>query len=406
MARLFATAMRAKGLKFIMTMHHAWNFTGYFVYPPVTQTVDSLKKLYGQLDTTRENQLWTDKLKEIIDGYQPDLIWQDLYLVRIPESRRLDFLAYYYNKAVDWGKEVVVTSKDGFQSGEMVDYERGGPAAITPAYFLSDEAVSSSSWCYTQGIAYYSTKKILHRLIDLVSKNGNLLLNISPMADGTIPQGQRTILLGVGDWLRRYGESIYATRAWSVYGEGPTLMGGGTFTAPVEGTKTDFRFTRSKDSTVLYAIALGWPGNGATASITTLNSKVYDLSGLSSVVLLDSIAGGTPKTLTYTQDTTALKVVMPATMPYTALAYVLKLTFANKIPQVSCPLKNPFAQYEAENFTSSSGAVKAETCPEGGQNLGYIANGNWVSYCMSISRMELPSSLPACRRTQVRAAAE
>jgi len=76
-----------------MSMHHAWNFTGYWTYAPVTQTVDSLKKLYGQLDTTRENQLWTDKLKEIIDGYQPDLIWQDLYLVRIPESRRLDFLS-------------------------------------------------------------------------------------------------------------------------------------------------------------------------------------------------------------------------------------------------------------------------------------------------------------------------
>ena len=78
---------------------------------------------------------------------------------------------------------------------------------------------------------------MLHSLIDRVSKNGNMLLNIAPMADGTIPAGQRTILLGIGDYLKRFGESVYATRAWDVYGEGPTKMGGGSFTTPREGTQ-------------------------------------------------------------------------------------------------------------------------------------------------------------------------
>lgn len=187
LAGLFAKSIRAKNMKFIMTMHHAWNFNGYWKYPTVTQTDASLKKLYGQLPVAEEQQLWYDKLKEIIDGYQPDLIWQDLYLSPIPEALRLKFLAYYYNKSVDWKKDVVVTSKDGFKTGELHDYERGGPADLTSDYWLTDDAVSSTSWCYIQGMTYYTNAQMLHSLIDRVSKNGNLLLNIAPMADGSIP---------------------------------------------------------------------------------------------------------------------------------------------------------------------------------------------------------------------------
>ena len=383
LAQLFATAIRAKSMKFMMSMHHAWNFTGYWQYPPTKYTDTSLQKLYGQMDTAKENQLWTDKLKEIIDGYQPDLIWQDLYLARIPENRRLDFLSYYYNKAVDWGKEVVVTSKDGFQTGEMHDYERGGPADITYPYWLTDDAISSSTWSYTSGMGYYTTTAMLHSLIDRVSKNGNMLLDIAPMADGTIPAAQRTILVQMGDWLKKFGESIYATRAWEVYGEGPTKMGGGAFTTPVAGTNKDIRFTRDKGDSTLYAIVLGWPGNDSTLRITTLNSKRFTATGMTAV-MLPATAGATPIALSYSQDTGSLKVRMPASKPYTALAYVVKMTFGGKtVPSVTCPSRNPFQKTEAESFDASSGAVKAETCSDtgGGQNLGYITAGNWVSYC-------------------------
>jgi alpha-L-fucosidase len=321
LAKLFATAIRAKGMKFIMTMHHAWNFTGYWEYPPPTQTDASLKKLYGQLSTAQEEQLWSDKLKEIIDGYQPDLIWQDLYLSRIPESRRLEFLAYYYNKAIEWNKDVVVTSKDGFQKGEMHDYERGGPADITYPYWLTDDAISSSTWCYTQGMGYYSTAQMLHSLIDRVSKNGNLLLDIAPMADGTIPQQQKTILLTMGDWLHKYGESIYATRAWTVYGEGPTKMGGGAFTAPKAGTNKDFRFNRSKDTSTLYAICLGWPGNNTQVTISSITQTRFAAKGV-------YLFGNTPGTYTqcnFTQNAQGLTFTTPSTQPYTALAYAFKI---------------------------------------------------------------------------------
>ena len=380
LVKLLTDAFRAKGMKIVCSNHNAYNFTGYYDHVPA-QSDTNLQKLYGQMGTAREEQFWLDKQKEVIDGYQPDMIWNDFNVAQISERMRLKFLAYYYNKGVDWNKEVVVTYNDGFnQNGEILQYERGGPGNLTSYYWLTEDAISSSSWCYTVGIGYYSTAQMLHSLIDRVSKNGNLLLNISPMADGTIPQGQRDVLLGMGDWLRRFGESIYLTRAWVAYGEGPTKMGGGSFTTPVAGTAQDFRFTRDKANTVLYAIILGWPGNGATAQITTLNSKRFDVSGLTGISLLGATAG-TYIGVSYSQDTGALKVTMPSTQPYSALAYVLKLTFSSQIPPLSCPAKNPYVQMEAENFDNSYGAVQAETCGEGGQNLGYIQNGDWVSYC-------------------------
>lgn len=324
LAKLFSTSIRARGMKFIMTMHHAWNFTGYWVYPPVTQTDASLKKLYGQLGTTAQEQLWIDKLKEIIDGYQPDLIWQDLYLGRISEAKRLEFLAYYYNKSVDWGKDVVVTSKDGFQKGEMSDYERGGPADITTPYWLTDDAINSNSWSYVTGMSYYSNAQMLHSLIDRVSKNGNLLLNISPMADGTIPQAQRTLLLAMGDWLRRFGSSIYATRVWSVYGQGPTKMGGGSFTKPLAGTGQDVRYTRAKDTSAVYAIFLGWPGNGTKVSLTGFGTSRLKMPSNAKVQLMGATPG-TDVSLTFTQDANGLNVTFPSSAPYTALAYPVRV---------------------------------------------------------------------------------
>jgi alpha-L-fucosidase len=326
-----ANAIRGKGLKLLTSLHHAYHFNGYYDHVP-GQSTATLKKLYGQLGTTGENQLWYDKLREVVDGYQPDIIWQDFDLTLVQESQRLNFLSYYYNRAVAWNKDVTATYKDGFDNlGEVFDFERGGPAGIQTPYWLTDDSVSSSSWCYTVGIGYYSTVAMLHSLIDRVSKNGNMLLNIAPMADGTIPSGQQSILLGMGDYLKRFGESIYATRAWSVYGEGPTKMGGGSFTGPVQGTNKDIRFTRSKDNTVLYATVLGWPGS--TLTITTLNSNQINLSNLSGVQLLNSTAGSYTNLPTRSQDGSGLHISMPSSnAPFSALAYVVKLTFTGQIP--------------------------------------------------------------------------
>ncbi|MFF7987822.1 alpha-L-fucosidase [Streptomyces sp. NPDC007901] len=328
--KLFTTAIRAKNLKLLVAMHHAYNFNGYYDHVPA-QTDPSLKKLYGQLGSTAENQLWYDKLKEVVDRAQPDILWEDFDLTKVDETQRLNFLSYYYNQANAWGKEVVATYKDGFNGhGEVFDYERGGPADRTAPYWLTDDSISSSSWCYTQGIGYYSTQQMLHSLIDRVSKNGNMLLNIAPMADGTIPQGQKDVLLGIGDYLKRFGESMYATRAWTQYGEGPTRMGGGAFTAPLVGTAQDIRFTRSKGNTALYATVLGWPGS--SLKIKTLGSDRINLSSLTSVKLLDSTTGTYINLAAPTQDSSGLTVTLPSSAPFTAGAYVLKLSFSGQIP--------------------------------------------------------------------------
>ncbi|MBV8482002.1 MAG: alpha-L-fucosidase, partial [Verrucomicrobia bacterium] len=288
---LFEKAIRAKNLKFLAALHTAYNFNGYYQYVPY-QTDPSLRKLFGQLPTSQENQLWLNELQEVINGYQPDIIWQDFDLVNVYEQKRLQFLADYYNSAAKLGKQVVATYKDGFNSfGEVYDYERGGPGDVVTPYWLTDDAISPTSWCYVVGMTFYSLPQELDSLIDHVSKNGNLLLNISPMADGTIPQEEQNLILGIGSWLKSFGESIYSTRYWFTYGEGPTKMGGGAFVAPVAGTAQDIRFTRSKDNTTLYAIAMGWPGNGAQLSITTLNSNRIDLSTLTAVQLLGPQAG-------------------------------------------------------------------------------------------------------------------
>ncbi|MER6030933.1 alpha-L-fucosidase [Streptomyces sp. NPDC001851] len=330
--QLFTTAIRAKGLKLLVAMHHAYHFNGYYDHVPA-QSDPSLQKLYGQLGRAQENQLWYDKLKEVIDLARPDILWQDFDLSRVDETQRLNFLSYYYNQARAWGREVVATYKDGLDSkGEVFDYERGGPADLTAPYWLTDDSISSSSWCYTQGIGYYSVQQMLHSLIDRVSKNGNMLLNIAPMADGTIPQGQKDVLLGIGDYLKRFGESVYSTRPWTAYGEGPTKMGGGSFTHPTAGTAQDIRFTRNKAGTVLYATVLGWPGSSLT--IRTLSSDRTDLSSLTSVKLLDSTAGSYISLATPTQDASGLKVTLPSAAPFSAHAYVLKLTFSGRIPSL------------------------------------------------------------------------
>ena len=372
LAGLFAKAFRAKNMKFIMTTHHAWNFDGYWKYPPVTQTVDSLKKLYGQLPLAVEHQLWFDKLKEIIDQYQPDLIWHDLYLNSIPESFRLKFLAYYYNKSVDWNKDVVVTSKDGFRNGELPDYERGGPADVTPGYWLTDDAISRSSWSYTEGMKYYSQTELLHSLIDRVSKNGNLMLNISPMADGSIPEGQRSALLAIGDWLKRFGSSIYCTRAWSVFGQGPTKMGGGAFTGPVAGNGRDVRFTRAKDSSAVYAIFLGWPGDGAVVSLNGYKSSLLKLPADAKVELMGATPG-TDVELKFNQDQNGLNVTFPSKAPYNALAYPVRIQLKESTLGSSCSVgsSKPEEREPYGDMATIPGKIEFENYDKGGEGVAY-----------------------------------
>lgn len=329
---MLTDAIRKKNMKIILSMHHAYNITGFYDAVPPTDD-PKLKILYGQQGKEKNEALWLSKHKEIIDLYKPDIIWQDFNLNRLSQPVLLEFLSYYYNKAAEWNKEVVSTFKDGLNTKcAVLDYERGGPVGNTEYYWLTDDAVSSSSWCYTEGIGYYSITQVMHGFIDRISKNGNLLLNISPMADGTIPAGQKDILLAMGAWLKKYGEAVYSTRAWDKYGEGPTRMGGahGSMGAPVAGTAKDIRYTRSKDNSVLYAIILGWEKEQKEINLSTLSSENIILNNLKSVSLING-REGKYVALKYQQNKEGLIIHLP-NKTFDEPAYVFKLNFDGKIP--------------------------------------------------------------------------
>jgi alpha-L-fucosidase len=331
---LLTDAIRKKNLKVILSMHHAFNITGY--YEPVPRMSDPrLQMLFGQQGKDKNEAFWLSKHKEIIDNYKPDILWQDFNLRAISQPVLLQFLAYYYNGAAEWNKEVVATFKDGLNTRcAVLDYERGGPPDITDNYWLTDDAISSSSWCYTEGIGYYSKTQILHAFLDRISKNGNMLLNISPRADGTIPQEQKDVLLAMGAWLKKYGEAVYATRAWEKFGEGPTKMGAGygIMTAPTAGTAKDIRYTRSKDNTTLYAIMLGSEKGQKEVVLRSLSSDRIDLKNLKSVELINGEAGKYLP-LAFKQDTEGLIVNLPERL-FEEMAYVLKLSFDGNIPKL------------------------------------------------------------------------
>lgn len=331
LAGLFEKAIRRRNMKFLMAMHHAFNITGFYSDAPQTDDV-KLQMLYGQQGTEKNEAFWLAKHKEIIDKYHPDIIWQDFNLHKLAQPNLLAFLAYYYNSAQTWGKEVVATYKDGLNDKcGVLDYERGGPAEITENYWLTDDAISSSSWCYTEGLKYYTPKAILHGFIDRVSKNGNLLLNISPKSDGSIPQEQKEILLSMGDWLKKYGEAIYSTRAWDRYGEGATKIGGGAFSEPQAGTIKDIRFTRSKDRKTLYAIFMEREKGQNQLVITSLSPDRIDLKNLKSVELINGKACSYIS-LKYKQDEKGLTIQLPE-KTFEDMAYVVKLNFNGTIPK-------------------------------------------------------------------------
>lgn len=272
-----STAIKQRGMKFVTTFHHAhnalwkpdgnsWN-DGY--YKGVAKHFPSLledpvaRMIYGYMPRKRFEQMWLAKLVEVVDNYQPDLVWFDSWLDEISDQKKAQFAAYYYNKARQWGRSVGVTRKqnDLPLDFSIEDFEKGRSARLTERWWLTDDTINQKTWFYNQNREVKSTRRVLHDFIDIVSKRGCLLLNIAPRANGTIPTEQKEVLLNLGKWLDTAGEAIYNTRPWKIYGEGPTqLESGGHFLGKVTYTAEDLRYTRSKDGKTVYVIAMGWPG--------------------------------------------------------------------------------------------------------------------------------------------------
>ncbi|HXB43225.1 MAG TPA: alpha-L-fucosidase, partial [Puia sp.] len=186
-------------------------------YGPARQENDPL--------TTEYMNDWLLRATELVNKYKPQLFWFDWWIEQpAMEPYRKSFAAYYYNQGLQWDKGVVLNYKNKSfpDSAAVLDLERGKLEGIRPLAWQTDDAVGFKSWGFIDGEKYKSPQYVVDELSDIVSKNGNLLLNIGPRSDGTIPEEQQQLLLAIGNWLGINGEAIYGTRPWKIFGEGPT----------------------------------------------------------------------------------------------------------------------------------------------------------------------------------------
>lgn len=220
-------------------------------------------------------QDWLVRTCEIVDNYRPKIVYFDWWIQHSAFKPYLKkFAAYYYNRAHEWGTEAVINYKhDGFMFGTAVpDVERGQFAERKPFFWQTDTSVALNSWCYTENNSYRRAEEIVCDLVDIVSKNGCLLLNIGPKADGTIPDEDKNILLDIGKWLKINGEAIYGSSLWRRSAEGPTEIPEGQFTDGIKKnfTPQDIRFTTANG--FLYAAVLKFSENGEYV-ITSLDMQ-------------------------------------------------------------------------------------------------------------------------------------
>jgi alpha-L-fucosidase len=259
---------------------------------------------------------WLVRTCELVDKYQPQLIWFDWWIAQPVFHPRLQkFAAYYYNRGVEWKKGVAINyKKHGGESfpdkAGVLDIERGQLAAIRPYFWQTDTAVAKNSWGYVQNQDYKTVDSLVDDLVDIVSKNGALLLNIGPKPDGTIPEHEQSILLEIGRWLKVNGEAIYGTRPWKIFGEGPTLVVEGPFgdTKRKPFTGEDIRFTTKEGR--LYAIDLAWPENAKLVVKSLAKISAQTQGNVKSVRLL-----GHSGKLDWKQSAEGLVVTLPPQRP-------------------------------------------------------------------------------------------
>ena len=264
-------AIKKRDMKFVTAFHHAYNWHYFPVWDERYDTGDPrYSGLYGQphepgaMRSQEFYDEWYGKIIEVIDNYSPDFIWFDFGLDSIAEGYVKDFLAYYYNHAESNNKEVVVSYKwhDIVPGAGIRDLELGQQPEITHYEWITDSTVDDrGAWGYADDLEYKTPDRLIDNLVDRVSKNGYLLLNVGPKSDGTIPDGARKLLLEMGAWLDVNGEAIYGTGPWIIAGEGPTKLSkidiNGFNEAANAYINKDIRFTVKGDT--LYATFLAWP---------------------------------------------------------------------------------------------------------------------------------------------------
>lgn len=328
---------RKRNLKIGASSHFAFNWN-YFTYKEGFDTMDPeyadlYSRPHGHYEPADKEflELWWKRTQDIIDNYQPDILWFDFYMDReefTPYHPKL--AAYYYNKGLEWNKEVVLQNKNfdmvTFPEGtNVLDIERGKMSDIRKETWQTDTSIGKNSWCYVSKWESKSANTLIDDLIDIVSKNGCLLLNVGPKADGTIPEDQKAILAQIGQWLKVNGNAIYGSRPWKIFGEGPTKVATGHHTEKnnKDLTSDDFRYTTNKGK--LYAISMDWAESGqVTIPAVAKGSKMIEKAPVN-VKLLGSNAK-----LEWTQTESGLEIQLPSEKPCEH-AFAFEITFEEKL---------------------------------------------------------------------------
>lgn len=319
-----AKAVRKVGLKFGVSNHRMENWS--FMYPkdanlktdlfdpeyadfygPPQKPNEGEDAMAGKANYSKEFlEEWLRRCQELVDKYEPDILWFDNGINdRGLDPIKLRLAAYYYNSAEKWKKEVSLSTKsEAYLYGSIKDYERQSraPKEITDYPWQVDDPVLNR-FGYTEGSPIVNVATVVNRLIENVSKNGGLLLNISPKADGTIPENQQNLLLEIGKWMDINSEGIYGTHAWTKFGEG-------------EKDEQQFRFT-VKNGT-LYVFAMNYKGTDLL-----IKSLPNSVGKIKSVELL-----GSKSKFNFLQKEDGLRIDFPY-VQLKGLPFVLKVKGLN-----------------------------------------------------------------------------